>query len=53
MSLIKKNDLIYIAGHSGMVGSAITRYLKKFMKIILTFRTELDSNNKEENYLFI
>ena len=56
MSFIKKNDLIFIAGHSGMVGSAITRYLKKnsYENLLLASRTELDLlNNKEvENYLF-
>ena len=29
MNLIKKTDLIYIAGHNGMVGSAIKRQLLK------------------------
>lgn len=27
--LINKNSKIFIAGHNGMVGSAILRYLKK------------------------
>ena len=56
MSFIKKNDLIFVAGHSGMVGSAITRYLKKksYENLLLPSRKELDLlNNKEvENYLF-
>ena len=39
-----KNDKIYIAGHRGMVGSAILRSLKKqqFKKLILRSRDELD-----------
>tara|TARA_B100000886_G_scaffold319190_1_gene259762 strand:- start:1548 stop:2537 length:990 start_codon:yes stop_codon:yes gene_type:complete len=55
MSFIKKNDLICVAGHTGMVGSAITRYLKKksYKNLLLPSRKELDLlNNKEvENYL--
>lgn len=56
MSSLKKNDLIFVAGHSGMVGSAITRLLKKhsYSNLLLPSRKELDLlNNKEvENWLF-
>ena len=56
MSFIKKNDLIFVAGHSGMVGSAITRYLKKnlYKNLLLPSRAELDllNNKAVENYLF-
>ena len=56
MSFIKKNDLIFVAGHSGMVGSAITRYLKKnlYENLLLPSRAELDllNNKAVENYLF-
>jgi len=33
---IKKNDVIFVAGHKGMVGSAILKLLKKkkFKKIL-------------------
>ena len=35
--MIKKNDLIYVAGHKGLLGSAITKKLiKKKFKNILT-----------------
>ncbi len=29
ISIIQKNEKIYIAGHSGMVGSALIRLLKE------------------------
>ena len=39
-----KNARIYVAGHSGMVGSAIVRHLQKegFRELILSNRQELD-----------
>ena len=47
MSLISKNDLIYVSGHTGMVGGAITRYLKKnsYNNLILPTRQDLDLMN--------
>jgi len=41
---MKINDLIYVAGHQGMVGSAILRKLKQkgFTNIIVRTRMELD-----------
>ncbi len=54
MSLINKNDLIFVAGHSGMVGSAITRNLKKnfYNNLLLPSREDLDllNNNDVENW---
>lgn len=43
-----KNDKIYIAGHTGMVGSAIVRALKKqgFNNIIAKTHKELDLTNQ-------
>lgn len=43
-----KKTNIFIAGHDGMVGSAITRYLKKFKKynLITKERIELDLRNQ-------
>lgn len=43
-----KNDKIYIAGHTGMVGSAIVRALKKqgFNNIITRTHKELDLTNQ-------
>lgn len=49
------SDKIYVAGHNGMVGSAIVRYLtvKGYSNIITRTRSELDLRNKAavENYI--
>ena len=44
MKLIKKTDLIFVAGHTGMVGSAIRRILEKngYLNLLLPSREELD-----------
>ena len=41
--MINKNSKIYLAGHSGLVGSAVLRYLKKkkYKKIILKKKKRL------------
>ena len=39
---LKKNSKIFIAGHRGMVGSALVRYLKK--KIIIKFLPKIGIN---------
>ena len=53
--MIKKNDKIFVAGHNGLVGSAIVRKLKEnhFKKIIFVERKKLDLFNqkKVENFL--
>jgi len=45
---MNKNDKIYVAGHKGMVGSAIIRKLKKegFKNIITASHKELDLTNQ-------
>lgn len=45
---MEKNEKIYVAGHTGMVGSSITRELKKNGYTNLVFRThaELDLRNQ-------
>lgn len=52
---INKNSKIFVAGHNGMVGSAIVRYLKKknYKKIITVDRKKLDllNQNLTEKYL--
>lgn len=47
---MKKNDKIYIAGHNGLVGSAIVRALKKqgYTNLILKTRKELDLLNQAQ-----
>ena len=50
------NDKIYIAGHSGLVGSAIVRQLEKrgFNKLLTYTHAELDlTNQKDVNDFFI
>ena len=47
---MNKQDKIYIAGHRGMVGSAITRKLKQegFTNFLFRTSAELDLRNQEE-----
>ena len=44
---MNQSDKIYVAGHNGMVGSALVRFLKKhnFKNLILRSKTELDLRN--------
>lgn len=53
--MISKKDKVFIAGHKGMVGSAIFRCLKKknYKKIIVAKKSELDlrSLKKVNNFL--
>lgn len=48
--MMAKNSKIYVAGHKGLVGSAITRFLKKQNYLNLIFRTheELDLTNQQK-----
>ena len=51
---ISKNDKIYIAGHNGLVGSAILRNLKKkgFKKIITVSRKKLNLTDQKKLLIF-
>ncbi len=53
--MIKKNDKIFLAGHNGLVGSAVLRKLKenKFKNIITAsrFKLNLFDQRKVENFL--
>ncbi len=53
--MINKNSKIYLAGHTGLVGSSILRVLKKkgFKKIILRKRKELNLTNQAKVFKFI
>ena len=52
---LNKNSRIFLAGHNGMVGSSILKYLKKkrYKKIITKDRKQLDliDQSKTEKYL--
>ena len=56
MSLINKNNLIYVAGHNGMVGKAITRLLKSksYKNLLLPKRKDLNLLNtiEVENWFY-
>jgi GDP-L-fucose synthase len=51
---MQRNDKIYIAGHRGMVGSAITRKLKKegFSNFVTRTSSELDLKNQAATQAF-
>lgn len=51
---MKKNSLIFVAGHNGMVGSAIVRNLQKsgFTNILTRSRKELDLLNQADVFNF-
>ena len=52
--MINKNSKIYVAGHNGLVGSAIVRKLKKkgYTKIIVRDKSNLDLTNQSKVYQF-
>ena len=53
--MINFNSKIFVAGHKGLVGSAIVRKLKKkgYKKIITISRSDLDFTNQKKVYKFI
>ena len=53
--MINKKSKIYIAGHNGMVGSAILRKLKnlKYKKIFYKSKQKLDLTNQKKVYDYI
>ncbi len=53
--MINKNSKIFIAGHNGMVGSAIYKKLKKdgYKKILVKTRKELDLLKQNETFNFL
>ena len=53
--MINKNIKIYVAGHKGLVGSAILRKLKKdgYKKIVIAKRSDLDLTNQQSVLKFL
>jgi GDP-L-fucose synthase len=53
--MIKKNNKIFLAGHKGLVGSAIYRALKKnnYKNILVADRKELDLTDQKKTYQFL
>ena len=53
--MIKKNDLIYVAGHRGMIGSAIVRKLKTkgFKNLLLKKKQQLNLLDSIKTYKFL
>lgn len=53
--MLNKNSKIYVAGHNGLVGSAIVRRLLKFgyKKIITRTRNELDLTDQKKTFKFL
>jgi GDP-L-fucose synthase len=52
---INKNSKIFLAGHNGLVGSAILRLLKKnkYKKVITVSRKELDLLDQKKTFKFL
>ena len=53
--MISKKDPIYVAGHNGLVGSAILRRLKNdgYKNIITVERAKLDLTNQQQTFNFL
>ena len=53
--MINKNSKIFVAGHKGLVGSAIVRKLKEkgYKNIITVKRSKLDLTNQFKVFNFI
>jgi len=53
--MINLNSKIFVAGHEGLVGSAILRKLKKngFKKILTIKKSQLDLTNQEKVYKYL
>ena len=53
--MMNSNDKIYIAGHNGMVGSAIVKKLREkgFINIVTRFSSELDLTNQQDVHNFL
>ena len=49
MNRLEKSDKIFVAGHNGMVGKAITRKLKElnYENLLQVSKSELDLKNEQ------
>ena len=53
--ILRKDSKIFLAGHKGMVGSAILRFLKKknYSNIVLVDKKKLDLLNQKKTLQFL
>ena len=53
--MIKKNEKIFVAGHNGLIGSAIVKQLKKkgYKAIITIDKKKLNLLNQNEVFKFL
>ena len=53
--MFTKNSKVYVAGHNGLVGSAIVRELKRkgYRKIITVSKKKLDLTNQTKTLQFL
>ena len=53
--MIKKKDKVFLAGHNGLVGSAILKLLKKkgYKKIITVNKKNLDLLDQKKVFFFL
>ena len=53
--MINKKSKIYVAGHNGLVGSAILRKLKleKYSNLLFRTKKQLDLTNQLNTYKFL
>ena len=53
--MIKKNDKIFVAGHNGLIGSAIVKQLKSkgYKNIITIDKKKLDLINQNNVFKFL
>jgi GDP-L-fucose synthase len=53
--MLKKTDLIYVAGHNGFVGKAIVRRLKfyKYNNILTVSKKRLDLRDQKKTFFFL
>ena len=51
---MNKHSVVFIAGHSGLVGSAVFRNLKKYgyKNIVTVSKKKLDLKNSRKGFIF-